>query len=143
MVRQMQRLAALSADERWLLACAAAMVTSMRVALWLFPFRWVCRHARRRRTIARRLEAMPVSRLAWAVQAAARRVPAASCLTQALALQWLLVRTGHGASLRIGVAKNAAHGFKAHAWVECEGNILLENRKAVDRFAPILSLRAG
>jgi hypothetical protein len=59
-----------------------------------------------------------------------------------LALQWLLVRAGRAASFRIGVAKDAGHGFESHAWVECEGQVLLENGDVADRFVPILALRA-
>lgn len=141
MVRQFQRLAALSADERWLLARAAVLVASVRIALWLFPFHWICQWARRSGAVSGPLETNPVSRLAWAVQVAARRIPGASCLTQAMALQWLLVRTGRAASLQIGVAKDSRHGFESHAWVECEGQALLENGDLADRFVPIFALR--
>lgn len=140
MVRQLQRLAALSVDERWLLLRAAAVVASMRGALWLFPFHWICERARGSGAARRRPEAVPPGRLAWAVQVAARRIPGASCLTQALALQWLLVRTGRAALLRIGVAKDAGRGFESHAWVECEGRALLDDGIVAGRFAPIVAL---
>jgi hypothetical protein len=141
-VRKFQRLAALSAEERRLLARALGVVASIRLALWLLPFQWTCRQVRKPGAASGRLATMPVSRFAWAVQTAARRVPAASCLTQALALQWLLVRAGRPASLRIGVAKDAARGLESHAWVECEGQVLPENDAAASRFATILALRA-
>ena len=142
MLRQFRRLAALSADERWLLAHAAAMVALVRIARWLLPFRWLCVRLRRASTVSGRLGAMPAGRLAWAVQAAARRVPGANCLTQAVAVQWLLARAGRAALLQIGVAKDAAQGFESHAWVEFEGQFLLEDGEVADRFAPILALRA-
>jgi len=58
--------------------------------------------------------------LRWAVAAAARRIPGATCLVQALALQRLLAQSGHRSQLRIGVDKAGAE-FDAHAWLMLEG----------------------
>jgi hypothetical protein len=55
----------------------------------------------------------------------AKFVPAASCLTQALALQAILARQGHPSVVRIGVAKSDNEEFAAHAWVECGGYVVL------------------
>ncbi len=65
------------------------------------------------RQIARRIERL------------ARFVPGASCLTQALALQWLLARSGHGCELLVGVRRDAEGHFAAHAWVACNDRIVL------------------
>ena len=73
--------------------------------------------------------------LAWAVRAAARRVPKASCLTQSLALETLLLQAGHPAELRIGVARGAAGGFEAHAWVELDGQVMIGRLPDLHRFA--------
>jgi hypothetical protein len=54
-----------------------------------------------------------------------RFVPEASCLTQALTAQVLLKREGFDPRLQIGVARDAAGAFKAHAWVECGGQIVV------------------
>ena len=75
--------------------------------------------------------------LAWAVRAAARRVPRASCLTQSLALEALLVQAGHPAALRIGVARKDDGAFEAHAWVESEGRVLIGRLSDLERFAPL------
>lgn len=63
--------------------------------------------------------------LARRIERLARLVPGASCLTQALALQWLLGRAGHGSELHIGVRRDAAGQFEAHAWVSCNSRIVL------------------
>ncbi|WP_296312825.1 lasso peptide biosynthesis B2 protein [Erythrobacter sp.] len=63
--------------------------------------------------------------LARRITRLARLVPGASCLTQALALQYLLARAGHGCTLHIGVKRDAAGQFAAHAWVSCNGRIVL------------------
>ena len=54
-----------------------------------------------------------------AVERAGRYVPGGSCLTQSLALAWLLRKHGVRAETRIGVTSD--NGFLAHAWVEVDG----------------------
>jgi hypothetical protein len=133
------RFVALPAAEQWLLLRAALVVACVRGALWRFPFRRVCAWAGGEPHKQRRLEGQSVERMAWAVQVVSQRIPRASCLTQALALQWLLRRAGQGSALRIGVAKDAEHGFEAHAWLEHQGLVLLGQPEDEDRFVPILA----
>jgi Transglutaminase-like superfamily len=54
-----------------------------------------------------------------AVERAGRYVPGGSCLTQSLALTWLLRKHGVRAETRIGAKHD--NGFLAHAWVEVDG----------------------
>lgn len=69
---------------------------------------------------------LTAQRLAWAVRTASRRIPGASCLTQALSLQLLLRRYGVASNLRIGVARAAGReGYVAHAWVESGPRVLI------------------
>ena len=65
-----------------------------------------------------------VDRLTWAVQVVSRRVPGATCLCRALALQRLLSKNGHGSQLRIGIEKNNGR-FRAHAWLVHRGEVLI------------------
>jgi hypothetical protein len=46
-----------------------------------------------------------------------------NCLSQSLALLWLLRRAGHDAAIHIGV-KPSPGGILAHAWVELHGETL-------------------
>ena len=110
--------------------------------MWTLPFRWVRRVVDVEPEISSELAGMRVSRLAWAVQAAARRIPRASCLTQALVLQHLMARAGKRAELHIGVAKESGRGFEAHAWVEYGGSVVLGDNGELERYAPMLALRA-
>ena len=137
---QFRRFIALSARERRALLRAALAVASARIALWVLPFRRVCGLVRGLAVNANVREDVPVDLLEWSVQVVARRIPMASCLTQALALQWLLARAGHRASLCIGVAKGEARGFESHAWVESRGEILLGSTGGVNGFARIITL---
>jgi hypothetical protein len=80
-----------------------------------------------------------VDDVAWSVGAAARLVPRASCLVQALALELLLLRSGQPAELRIGVAREDG-GLKAHAWIEADGRRFLEDPET-GRFAALPPVR--
>jgi hypothetical protein len=169
-MRRVHRYAHLPAADRQLLVEAALLLGALRVGLWLLPFRLVRRLAGR----AGGEHAGPSDdrraapeRIAWAVGAASRYVPAATCLAQALAAQALLGRHGYPAVLRIGVARGSAKSLgderrttnderewrgasapsslvlrlrrlafptaserfgaalEAHAWVECQGRIVI------------------
>ena len=72
-----------------------------------------------------------------AVRTAARYVPGATCLTQALALQAMLTRHGYASSLHIGVEKGPDRAFGAHAWVRCGDEIMIGGDDS-DRYAPLL-----
>ena len=131
----------LSSTDRALLVKAVLLVGAVRVGLWLLPFRtW-------RRLLAKLTRAssacqeggrVPIDRVAWAVTGASRYVPAATCLTQALATKVLLCRNGHPASLHIGVARNEGGGFQAHAWVESDGTVVIGGSGSqLERYTPL------
>jgi hypothetical protein len=73
--------------------------------------------------LTRRTPVYPPERIAWAVSAAGRRLLGSSCLAEAITTCWLLRTQGTNAVLRIGVATEPL--FKAHAWVECDGKIVI------------------
>ena len=73
--------------------------------------------------------------MAWAVEHAARIVPGATCLTQALAAEVMLRRTGGRPDLRFGVARDAGD-FEAHAWLELGGRVLVGDH-GIERYSPL------
>lgn len=133
----------------WRLAFRALReVAWVRVALWRWPYARVRAQLQHRRNRTRRVVPIVVdgrdlardaAALAWAVRAAARRVPHASCLTQALALDTLLAMAGQGGEVRLGVARRNDGSFEAHAWVEHEGRILIGGLPDLDRFSVLPS----
>lgn len=112
----------LAPADRRLLWQAVAAVLIARVALWTADIAWLRRWAAQLRATERGTRARPVNRIVWAVQAACRRVPGATCLVSSLALQRVLSQHGHASELQIGVARNGA-AFAAHAWIVCEGEV--------------------
>jgi hypothetical protein len=136
----------LSPARRRLLGRALPLVPLVRLGLWLLPYGRVRRLTmvpRREPTAAAsdtltRATARPTpDEIAWAVTAVSRRVPRASCLTQALAAQRLLAQDGYASRLQIGVARNPAGTFEAHAWLECEGRIVIGEIEGLTRFTPM------
>ncbi len=83
----------------------------------------------------------PVDRVVWAVRAASRRMPGATCLCSALALQRLLSAQGHASELHIGVA-HEPKGIAAHAWILHEGRVLI-GEEGQDRYTVLTTWRAG
>ena len=141
-MRQWRRFMAAAPADRHLLMGAVSLLAATRVALWLLPFRTV------QRLLGCVAQGAPVScvgeassadRIAWAVSVAGRYLPAATCLVQALAAQILLTRQGQIGRLRIGVARGAEGEFQAHAWLECQGRVIIGG-SGIDRYVPLLAL---
>lgn len=109
---------------------AWALLWACRVGLWVAPFPRVLRGAEfcAGRRSSRAVDA------ARAVESIRRALPLtlrASCLTQALAGWILLTRHGVASRVRIGVS-SAEQGFKAHAWLELGGKVILGDEVNVD-----------
>jgi hypothetical protein len=124
-MKRLRKFLSLPAAERKLLIRAFLLVAAIRLGLWTISFRRLQRILNRAAAKRPQAEAVSVERAVWAVQVASRRVPGASCLTQAMAAQTLLRRGGQASRLWIGVAKDLDRKFKAHAWIETQGRVLL------------------
>ena len=130
----------LSARDRLFLVKCTGLVGLIRLGLWLLPFR----------TLRRRLDSLPrpsgraqtpaqrlVNRAVWGVTTSSRCIPAATCLTQALAARLLLSWWGCPAELRIGVLKDDHQTLQAHAWVERDGLIVIGGSDSPLRYTPL------
>jgi hypothetical protein len=139
----LRTLARLQPSERRLILSSLFVVIVIRIALWVLPFLRLQRSIRSRRSRWYLPFPVPpdtpVARLVWAVRAASRRVPMASCLTQSLALQLMLARAGHPSQLRIGIHKDLNTGFHAHAWVDWAGTTLLSTPSELERYILLFS----
>ena len=103
------------------------VVLTVRIALWLLPSNAMLRFAGRLPAPAHATSNFqPEARtIIWAVDAVARRIPRASCLTQALSGKLLLAWFGHRSQLCLGVAYAADGSLRAHAWLEHDGHPIL------------------
>jgi hypothetical protein len=109
--------------ERLLVLTALVYAAGARLVVSWLSFPALCRLLEGQRL--RRDPAHAPERVAWAVAATDRLLPRSTCLTQAIAAHWLLRRGGSPAVLWLGVLGGAGEGFRAHAWVESEGRILI------------------
>jgi hypothetical protein len=130
----------LSFSEKILLVRIWVLLAITRLGLSLLPFTTL----RKILTvisplIARDGEALSEDLLVWAVGAASRYVPRATCLAQALAVQLLLKQSGRQASLHIGVNGVEGDHLDAHAWVVSQGRVLFGGSNLA-RYTHLLAL---
>lgn len=134
LLAKVQRWVNLSPAERMLLTKACFLILMIRFGLALFPFfklrRWVNAEPSKKRFVD---AGMDVSKIRWAVQAASRYIPGSNlCLVQAFAGEILCKYFGIPANLRLGVLKGESHLFRAHAWLESGGQVILDSSKNND-----------
>ena len=140
-----RKLVALPARDWGLLAETALVLTMAKAGLRLLPYGSLQRIADKPAGKAPIESASGTpARIAWALGALARRLPGRNtCLVQALAAHAMLRRRGYASELRIGVAgKDPAGGIQAHAWVECEGRVVIGGIEDLGTYA-VLSAPPG
>ncbi len=72
------------------------------------------------------------------MRTAARFVPGSSCLAQALAGSRFFRSEGYQPVVRIGVLRNEDSKFRAHAWLELDGTVLLGDQPELALYKNIL-----
>ena len=122
-------------------AKAAFLLLLTRGALAILPLRYVDRTLQ---GVARlRSKRGPCSpeqrqRVVRATRAAARRFASQRpCLPRALVARCLLQWSGCETTLHIGVAKGPAGDLLAHAWVVCEGEVLVGGCRSPEQYVTI------
>jgi hypothetical protein len=78
-------------------------------------------------------------RVAYCVGLAARVHWSATCLKKSLVLYALLMRWGFEARLLIGAARGTRGQLDAHAWLECQGKVLL-GETALGQYTPLYAV---
>ncbi|PZV37520.1 hypothetical protein B5V02_14590 [Mesorhizobium kowhaii] len=125
----------LSGSEMIFLGRCLLVVAAVRLGLTLLSYNRV-------RSLVTRLDARQCAsmgelrRVAWGVAAAARFVPHATCLTQALSGQYILARQGNASKIRIGIERGTGEQLKAHAWLVSDNHIVLGG--SIDGFAHLV-----
>ena len=138
---RLHQLQQLTLSEWWILLIAMLFLPLIALSLHWKGYQWT------RSWLAKRIPenlntsvsteeqletAISISRM---VSVAANHGPYhANCLKKALVAWWLLGRRGIHTELAIGVNKEADE-FNAHAWLEYEGNILIDADDVRERFS--------
>jgi transglutaminase superfamily protein len=127
------------AEKSLLFRCAGAVAFST-VGLRIFPWhrlQSVLLKIAGRQTRQLHSSRPTVEQIKWAVRASSHFIPKATCLPQALAAQYLLVRCGYAADFQIGIARNQGGKLEAHAWVVGENQTVIGEVKELERFTPL------
>ncbi len=143
MIRLWRRLRTATPAERALAAEALVLLLAAGFALWCLPFASVRRLLSHYPRITR-AGAVSAERTAWAVAAAARRLPAPfrDCLPQALVAEAMLKRHGAPAELVIGVRSGGVAGrVQAHAWVVSGDRVVVGGLDDLPTYVPLASTR--
>ena len=139
---QMRALRHLTISKVALVSVSWVVLWLVRLGLWLLPFgslrRMLSRVKRRCLLSSARV---PPERVARAVEVASHLVPRSTCLAKALAAHVLLRRSGYEGVLHVGVAHDAGGKFEAHAWLECEGKVIVG--RGPRRFVPLPPIDMG
>ncbi|MEO6802787.1 MAG: lasso peptide biosynthesis B2 protein [Granulicella sp.] len=142
-IRSLNRFMGLAESERWLivettfyLCCAkvAARAMSTRTLLALGSLD-LSEGAEDARVALLPPEIAPAIH---ALDKSSRRLPFANCLIRALALRMLLARRDIATELHIGARKDEQGQFAAHAWLTCNGTILVGGDDATDLYRELV-----
>lgn len=114
----------LAPGRRALLCRSVLLLAGLRLGLATMPFAAMQGRGPRPRA-GRQPDPAAIADVAWAVATAARLPWLSNCLAEALAAQALLARQGLPARLVLGVARAEATPLLAHAWLECDGQVVV------------------
>jgi hypothetical protein len=128
-MQDIPRFLAISASDKLLLLRCVSVVAAIRLGLSLLSYRTLVRWLPKSSGTPPK-DDDELRRVAWGVRNASRIIPRASCLTQALAAQFLLARSGRRSHIRIGVAKDTEGRFLAHAWLISDGRVVIGGKSA-------------
>ncbi len=141
MMRKLARFLRLPLADQGLLMEAAACLACCRFAVRLVPLTSLRQTLKRLATLIRTIpEKSPDAavRIGSAVHLVSRCLPKATCLPQALAGEFLLLRRGLPARLRLGVNERPGGGIQAHAWLESGERIIVGGPDAPAQYASLL-----
>lgn len=123
-------------DRLFLLRCLA-LLALVRTGLTVSSYKLLAGKLVNREA-AGEASAGQLARVAWGIDRAARFVPGATCLTQALSGQILLSRQGVASSIRLGIDRNKTENIEAHAWLVSGDRVVLGGtEQSLERYTPL------
>lgn len=143
MGRELRKLLALSAEEWKYLLWAYLLILGLDIGLRCVGFYRIFQWVNRKGTVRPKKPLVPMEKeevgKIWHLVDTARRSHfcRAQCLHRSLVVYWLLRGRGVGVDLCIGVQKEAGE-FRAHAWVEYQGQIVVEPVYVQEVYAPLM-----
>jgi hypothetical protein len=119
----------LSAERRWLLLHASALLTAASALVSLCPFKVAIRFGS---VSVKSPRDVAVAECVWAVEAAAKKLPwRTMCIEKGLTVQRMLRSRGINAILHYGARHHPESGkLEAHVWVTIEGRPVIGGEEA-------------
>ena len=136
--RRLRKFGQISWSEKVLFLQALSLLAVVATGLRIIP--WLQLQAFLRKQITKRPYARvrpSTQNIGWAVHAAGRLIPNATCLPQALVAEYFLAREGYPAQLQLGVARQKTGTLEAHAWVISDSEVIVGNLRDLDGFVPL------
>ncbi len=126
------------------LAEAAALLPVVHAMQQLLPFKRWRRVLEQHDLPPQKHGARPsIEDIRWAVHVGRRWVPGEyKCLPSAYVTHILLHRHGYDSMIHVGVARDPAGKVEAHAWVLCDGQIVMGGLPDLSRFSAFPPLRS-
>ncbi|MGB7415743.1 MAG: lasso peptide biosynthesis B2 protein [Thermosynechococcaceae cyanobacterium] len=143
-MKSLLKFARLPNCDRILLIKTFALLTAVRLGLWLLPFKQLQQYLNqisdRQVPDRKSVRGSVVNKIVWAVDVSCRLMPGqVKCLARALTTQVIVRRQGYTPDLRIGVAKDDQNRLEAHAWLELQGYVVIGLLPDLNRFVPMPS----
>ncbi len=144
LVNNLRKWGELSWAERGLLLETAVLSITVRLCLWLIPFRLLAPYlGRETQTVAAQAisqkKQQQADRISWSVQVVARQTRWQNCcLVNSIVAKTILRRRGIGTQLFLGLAKDDQRNLQAHAWLSC-GDFIVTGQENHERFVIMTS----
>jgi hypothetical protein len=124
---KLRRFVALDGVDMRLLMCAVGWLAVARVMMLAMSFkRLATRLSVSEDSTARVADPEVISKVSWAVAAAANNVPWRSdCFPQTIAASKILRNYGHGSTIHLGVERTSDDSIAGHAWLSCGGTVVV------------------
>jgi hypothetical protein len=126
---KLRRFASLDGADKCLLMRAVGWLAVARVMMLAMSFsRLAARLSIGEVSVPRDADPKVLSRVSWAVAAAANNVPwRSNCFPQTIAASKILRKYGHGSTIHLGVERVGDDELAGHAWLTC-GEVLVTAR---------------
>ena len=124
---RISRFIALDGVDKWLLMRAVGWLVVARVMMLAMSFkRLAARLSISEDSAGREADPEVLSKVSWAVAAAANNVPWRSdCFPQTIAASKILRKYGHGSTIHLGVERTSDDKIAGHAWLTCDGTVVV------------------
>lgn len=128
-------------SDQWLLIQAAFWLIFIQFGLIAIRFKTLRRITSRISQLGNKklgTDQVPLGDIIWAVETASKHLPGEiTCLPQGLTAQMMLNQSGYDAELQIGARKGDQGKIQAHAWVECQGYVVIGYLENLSTFCPL------